>query len=172
MRTLYHSGARATTSQLVLYVNGRQVSSASYAPWNSLAATPLTVGHVGGCAGGATLIDELRIFSRELAASEVAALGTVPPAPTLSVTAPSAHLEILTWTAVANASRYFVYRGTATGNESFLTSVAGSALTFRAQQLSPLTQYSWFVRAEVGTLASPASNEVVLSTPDDLDTPP
>jgi fibronectin type 3 domain-containing protein len=64
-----------------------------------------------------------------------------------------------------------VFWGTAPGNESFLTSVAGSSLSFNAQQLSPLTQYSWFVRAEVGTLDSPASNEVVLSTPDILPTP-
>jgi len=155
-----------TAGQLVMYVNGRQVASTAYSPGNSITGTPLTIGHVGGCAGGAVLVDELRIFSRTLADSEVAALGSVPPAPTLTVVAPSAHLEILTWTAVANASRYFVYRGTGPGNESFLTSVAGSSLSFSAQPLAPLTQYSWFVRAEVGTLDSPASNEVVLSTPD------
>jgi concanavalin A-like lectin/glucanase superfamily protein len=161
----------ATAGQLVMYVNGQQVASSAYAPRNGLPATPLTIGHVGGCAGGAVLVDELRIFSRTLTASEVAALGAVPPAPTLTVTAPSARLEVLTWTAVANASRYFVYRGTAPGNESFLISVAGSSLSFDAQQLTPLTRYSWFVRAEVNSLDSPASNEVVLSTPDLLPAP-
>lgn len=35
----------------------------------------------------------------------------------------------------------------------------------------PLTQYSWFVRAEVGDLDSPASNEVLRSTPDLLPAP-
>lgn len=161
----------ATAGQLVQYINGQQVAAGAYAPKNGLPATPLTIGHVGGCAGGAVLVDELHIFSRTLAASEVAALGAVPPAPSLTVAAPSARLEILTWTGVANASRYFVYRGTAAGNESFLTSVAASSLSFDAQQLSPLTRYSWFVRAEVGDLDSPASNEVVISTPDLLPAP-
>jgi fibronectin type 3 domain-containing protein len=59
----------------------------------------------------------------------------------------------------------------AAGAEAFFASVASSSLSFMAQQLSPLTRYSWFVRAELGGLDSPNSNEVVLSTPDLLPAP-
>lgn len=161
----------AAVMTLRMYVNGDEVASNSYLPKNGLANLPLTIGHVGGCPGGGFLIDDVRIFSRTLAADEVGLLGRVPPAPTLTVTAPAPNTEVLSWTAVANASRYFVYKGTAAGNESFLASVSASSSSFTAQGLEPVTPYSWFVRTEVGGLDSPASNEVLLSTPDVLSAP-
>jgi hypothetical protein len=161
----------ATTSTLALYVNGAQVATSAYAPANPLANTPLTFGHVGGCTGGSALIDELRIFSRTLSAAEIALLGSVPPATTLTVTAPDASHQILTWTAVPDVDFYYVYRGTAAGNEGFFTSVSGSQTTFTGQHLDALTQYSWFVRTTVGGEPFSTSNEVVISTPDVLPAP-
>jgi hypothetical protein len=158
----------ATTTTLVTYVNGSQTTSSAYSPKNSLTTAPLTFGHVGGCAGGAELIDEVRIYSRALSPAEMAAFGRIPAAPTLSVTAPFANSEVLTWTAVPNATNYVVYRGTAAGNEVFFTTVpgGGAATTFTGQHLDPLTQYTWFVRVEAPELDSNPSNEVVKSTPD------
>ena len=68
-----------TTTTLALYVNGAPVATSLYTPRNSLTTTPLSFGHVGGCAGGAAMLDELHIFSRTLSAAEIALLGTVPP---------------------------------------------------------------------------------------------
>lgn len=161
----------SSATVLTMYLNGGRVTSTSYLPRSGIANVPLTVGHVGGCAGGALLIDDLRIYSRTLADDEVAALGRVPPAPTLTVTAPAPASEVLSWTAVASASRYFVYKGTASGNEVLLASVSASSLSFATNALTPSAQYSWFVRAEVDGLDSPASNEVVLTTPDILPAP-
>lgn len=158
----------SATTTLTTYVNGAQTASGTYAPRSGLTTVPLTFGHVGGCPGGEVLIDEVRILSRPLSAAEVAGLGLRPTPPTLTVTAPFANSQVLTWTAVPGASRFAVYKGTAPGNEEFFTQVVGggSATSFVGQHLDPLTQYSWFVRVEAGELTSNPSNEVVLSTPD------
>jgi hypothetical protein len=161
----------ATTSTLAMYVNGAQVATSAYRPANPLASAPLTFGHVGGCAGGSALIDELRIFSRTLSAAEIALLGSVPPATTLTVTAPDATHQILTWSAVPGVDFYYVFRGSAAGDEVFFTSVPGSQTTFAGQHLDPLTQYSWLVRTTVGGEPFSTSNEVVISTPDVLPAP-
>ncbi len=131
---------------LKTFVNGVQTSTGAYTPSNPIAGTKLTVGHVGGCAGGAVLVDQLRIYSKALSASEVANLGATPAAPTLTVTSPTATNQVLTWTAVPGATQYFVYKGTAAGNEMYFTSVPASSLSFTGQHLTPLTQYSWYVR--------------------------
>jgi hypothetical protein len=160
------------TSTLALYINGAPVAASTYTPRNSLTTTPLTFGHVGGCPGGAVMLDELHIFSRALSATEISLLGTLPPtSPGLSVNATDASHEVLSWTAVSGANLYYVFRGTAAGNEQFLTSVAGTSLSFTGQHLTPLTQYSWFVRATVGGDPYSTSNEVVQSTPDVLAAP-
>ncbi|HEX7836974.1 MAG TPA: fibronectin type III domain-containing protein [Kofleriaceae bacterium] len=161
-----------TTTTLALYVNGAPVAASLYTPRNSLTTTPLSFGHVGGCAGGAVMLDELHIFSRTLSASEISQLGTLPQAsPVLSVSAPDASHEVLSWTAVPNANQYYVFRGTNAGDEQFLTSVAIPSLTFTGQHLTPLTQFSWFVRATIGGDPYSTSNEVVQSTPDVLAAP-
>ena len=158
----------STTTTLVTYVNGTQTTSSAYSPKSSLTTAPLTFGHVGGCAGGAALIDEVRIYSRALSGAEMAAFGRIPAAPTLSITAPFANSEVLTWTAVPNATNYVVYKGTALGNEAFFTTVTGggTSTTFTGQHLDPLTQYTWFVRVEAPELDSNPSNEVLQATPD------
>src|SRR4029079_1512585 len=114
------------------------------------------------------LIDEVRIYSRALTAAEMAAFGRVPAAPTLSITAPFANSEVLTWTAVPNATNYVVYKGTAPGNEVFFTTVpgGGAATTLTCKHLDPLTQYTWCVRVEAPELDSGPSNEAVKTTPD------
>jgi len=157
---------------LAMYVNGARVAASVYAPRNGLTTVPLSFGHVGGCGGGGALIDELRIYSRTLSDAEVAVLGTLPSAsPALTVTAPDASHEVLNWTAVPGANLYYVFRGSAAGDEEFLTSVAATSLTFTGQHLDPLTQYSWFVRATIGGDPYSSSNEAVVSTPDVLPAP-
>jgi hypothetical protein len=60
-----------------------------------------------------------------------------------------------------------VYKGTALGNEVFFTQVPTAQIgNYVGQNLTPLTQFSWFVRVETNELDSDPSNEVVLTTPD------
>ena len=160
---------------LALYVNGARVATAPYTPRNSLTTAPLFFGHDAGCLsalGGDAQLDEVRIYSRTLTDAEVSQLGTLPSvAPSLTVTAPDASHEVLSWTAVPGVNLYYVFRGTMAGDEEFLTSVAGTSLTFTGQHLDPLTQYSWFVRATIGGDPYSQSNEVVQATPDVLPAP-
>ena len=157
----------STTTTLVTYVNGAQTTSSAYSPKNSLTTVPLTFGHVGGCAGGAVLIDEVRIYSRVLTGAEMAGFGVRPTAPTIAGTAPFANTEVITWTPDPAAHRYAVYKGTALGNEVFFTQVPTAQIgNYVGQNLTPLTQFSWFVRVETNELDSDPSNEVVLTTPD------
>jgi hypothetical protein len=151
------------------FVNGAQTAQVAYTPFNSLPSNVLNIGHVGGCAGGAVLIDELRILSRALTPAEVDDLGTPPPAPVLNVTNSDASHQILTWNAIPNATQYFIYKGTGAGAPVYWTSFPGT--TYTAQHLTANTQYSWYVRAEVTELASVPSNTVTLTTPDILPAP-
>lgn len=163
------------STTLTLYINGAPVASSAYTPRNSLTTAPLIFGHDVDCPsgfGGEVMLDELHIFSRTLSAAEVSLLGTLPAtSPALSVTAPDASHEVLSWTAVPGVNQYYVFRGTTTGDEQFLTSVVGTSLTFTGQHLTPLTQFSWFVRATIGGDPYSTSNEVLQTTPDVLAAP-
>jgi hypothetical protein len=157
----------ANTTTLVTYVNGTQTTSVPYSPKSSLTTVPLTFGHVGGCAGGAVLIDEARIYSRALTGAEMAAFGRRPAPPTIAGTAPFANTEIITWTPDPAAHRYAIYKGTAPGNETFFTQVPTNQVgNYVGQHLDPLTTYTWFVRVETAELDSDPSNEIQVTTPD------
>lgn len=153
----------SSAGPLRLYINGIQQASVSYAAATRALNMPLTIGHVGSCAGGAVLLDEVRVFSRALSAAEVSTLGTRPPAPTnVTAIAESSKRIRVSWNPVPNAALYYLYRGTAPGNETFYTSVAGTE--FVAANLAVETQYSWYVLADVNDLYSEPSNEALATT--------
>ncbi|HET9627825.1 MAG TPA: fibronectin type III domain-containing protein [Kofleriaceae bacterium] len=162
----------ASTKALTMYVNGAQVATTTFTATNPLPTTvPLSIGHVGGCPGGAENIDEVNIFSTVLSADEMAKLGKVPPATTLTVTVNNASTATLTWTPVPGVDLYYVYKGTAPGNEKFFTSVHGTDTTFVGQHLTPNSTNTWFVRTTTGGLPFSTSNEVTSTTPDVLPAP-
>ena len=149
---------------LVHYMNGVQTASRSFTVPNH-ARLPLDLGHVADCTGGEVLVDETQIYSRALSSAEVAALGTLPDPPVnLTATVVSSTAETLAWTAVPNAAKYFIYRGTEPGNETFFTSSPAASSTFANGHLTPSTQYSWQVAVVRGTLFSNPSNEVLATT--------
>jgi len=151
-------------SNLVAYVNGVQVASSLFTVI-AHSALPLELGHVGGCAGGAVLLDEAQISSRAMSAAEVATIGALPAAPlNLTATTLTSRGQELTWTAVAGAAKYIVFRGTAPGNETPFTSTLTADTTFRYGNLDPNTQYSWQVSSVRGNLFSLRSNEAVATT--------
>jgi hypothetical protein len=149
---------------LHLFVNGVETNSAAFTPDNTL-QTSLSIGHVGGCGGAAVLMDDVQILSRALSSAELAAIGTLPPAPVNFVAASKTSATVhLTWDAVPGAVRYIISQGTAAGDERFLTHSPASPPAFDGSHLTPGTQYSWTVRAVVGNLFSNASAEVIAST--------
>ena len=158
------SGGTAT-----LFVNGSQVASGAWTPGTSIDG-PLNLGNISGCTGSSALVDEVRIYSSVLSASELAVLGTRPPAPTnLTAMVISTTRVDLTWTAVAGADQYLVYRGSAAGNETYLTSMSAASPTYIEGHLTPGQTTSWQVRAVIDGLISDFSNEVVVTS---LSAPP
>jgi fibronectin type 3 domain-containing protein len=161
--TWTHIGATYSGGTMRLYINGAQVASAPYAPGSTLPGS-LDMGHVAGCTGGAVSLDEVRIYGRELTASELASLGTVPPAPTNLVISSQLSVAMnLTWTAAPGATAHIIEKGTASGNELFYTHSPATP-TFQGDHLTPNTQYSWRVRTVAHGLYSAPSNEVIGTT--------
>lgn len=159
-----HVAVTGGNGTLEFFVNGVQVASMAYTP-AARSVLPLTFGHVGSCAGSAVMMDEVKVQSVKMTPAQIAALGTQPPAPAnLTVTNVCSKRQDLSWGAVAGAQLYYVYRGTAPGNETYYTSVAGTSTTLAAPALAVGTQYSWVVQADVADVHSPNSNEVVLTT--------
>jgi hypothetical protein len=151
-------------TRLHALINGVETASKVFAV-AAHGALPLELGHVGGCAGGSVLVDDVQIWSRELTAAEVATLASLPPSPrNLVATTVTSTRQRLTWTPVPGAEWYFVFRGTAPGNEVFLTSTAAASTTFESGTLAANTQYTWQVAAVKGSLFSARSNEVAAKT--------
>lgn len=149
-----------------MYVNGAPATMAtsSYTSGPSVSAQ-FQVGNIGGCANaGAAQIDELRIYSRQLTATEIATFGARPPAvSTLATTKIDSTYILLGWSApTGGADKYYMWKGTAPGNETLLTSVGTT--TFRSDHLTVSTQYSYQVYAQKNGLVGPASNEIVATT--------
>lgn len=161
--TWTHIGVTYSAGTMHLYLNGVEVATAPYTPGNTLNG-PLQMGHVGGCPGGQVGMDEVQIYSREIAPSEVAVLGTVPTAPTsLIIQSQGSVFMNLAWTPISGVVKHIVEKGTASGNQVFYThSPANPA--FQADHLTPSTQYSWRVRSVKNGLISAPSNEVIGTT--------
>lgn len=157
--------AGGSNGTMLLYINGAQVASTTYSASNNL-SLPLTLGHVGGCAGGAVLLDEVQILSRVLTPTELANMGTVPPAPTsLMITSTTSTAINLGWTAPASgADKWVILRGTAAGNETPYTHAPNPPTTFNGNHLQSNTQYSWEVETVQHGLLSLPSNEVIGTT--------
>ncbi len=160
-----HVGVTYGSSTIRLYINGALATSGAFTVGNHL-AVPLQIGNAGSCAqGGPIEMDETQLYSRQLSDAEVAAFGTVPPAPTnLTVAVINASQENLSWTAVSGATKYLIFMGTAAGNEAFITSSPATPTTFDDGHLMPSTQYSWQVEAVRSGLISAKSNEVIATT--------
>lgn len=156
-------GVAQRGSTVDLSINGIQVATRAFTV-GPLGATTLQIGDVGGCGnGGAFLVDEVKLFSHHLSALEMVALGQAPPAPTgLHVTEFHSDRLQLSWDPVPNADEYHVYKGTAPGNEVFITSNPNT--TFRADHLTPNETTTWRVLAVRGGLLSLLSAELIATT--------
>lgn len=146
------------------YVNGQPVASGPVTV-GPRSPDPLQFGNAGGCASAPVLVDEVQIYSRPLSASEVAAIGT-PPAPPagLTATASGAVHVTVTWSAVAGASKYLLYKGTAMGNETLYASLLSPTTSFTDAQNAPGSTSFWTVRSVRNGLISAFSTETSVTT--------
>ncbi|MCX5741622.1 MAG: hypothetical protein NT062_03880, partial [Proteobacteria bacterium] len=162
--TWAHVAVTQHAGTLKMYVNGAQTAALAYTA-GPTSTGAFQVGAVGGCANsGALFVDELKVFSRTLTAAEVDLLGHAPTAPTaLSVLEYHSNRLKLGYTApTTGADKYYMYKGSAAGNEVFFTS--NTPTTFSAGNLTPGQQTSWKVLAQKNGLLSAFSNELVAST--------
>ena len=151
---------------LSAYVDGLPVASGTFTA-GPRSSSPLQFGNSGGCGNpGQVLVDEIQLYSRQLTDADIATIGVRPAAPaTLTATANSATTTGLSWAAVPNATKYFIYRGTSPGNVAFLTTVLAPTTTFNGVSLAPGTTYYWQVRATtVSKLISDPSPEASATT--------
>ena len=147
-----------------MYVNGALVNTLAYTG-GPTSTGAFDVGAVGGCPNtGPFFIDELKIFSRTLTTTEVDTLGHAPTAPTnLNALEIHSNRVKLGYTApTTGADKYYMFRGTAAGNEVFFTS--NTPTTFLAGNMTPSQTTSWKVLAQKNGLLSTFSNELVVTT--------
>ena len=175
--TWNHVGVTYGSGTLRLYLGGVEVANSAYTPLNHLLGA-LQFGHVGGCSAGGVVLNECKILSRELTPTELGTAGTIPAAPTgLMFTAINSQRMDLAWTPPPGSTYWWIIeRGTASGNERFLTHAPPSPPpnpppTFNSAHLTPNTQYSWQVRAVQNGLLSDPSNEIIGTTVDGPATP-
>lgn len=158
-----HVAVTNTGTSLTFYVNGAQVATGTYAA-ATRATDPMQFGNSGGCGNaGAVYLDEVKFYSRALAANEVSAIGARPAIPTgLTATVNSSTKITVNWGAVAGATKYLVYQGTTSGGETFLTS--NTPNSYANGHLNPSTTYYWKIATVGGGLISDLSAEVSATT--------
>lgn len=159
------------------YTNGVLVS-ANAAPSGAAAAEalPLVLGRHARRTTQffAGSVDDVRVWSRALAASEIQALAafdqTPPTAPGALTASVSGTTVTLQWTAAADpesgVGRYRVYRAVGTGAaKTLLAEVAGNTLAYADAATLPSTTYSYEVAAvNASGLEGPRSPEAVAVT--------
>lgn len=163
--TWVHLGVVNNNGTFNLYVNGQLASSVAYSTGTvTNTEVPLQLGNVGGCnLGGSLRVDEFKMWSRALSASEMELLGTPPPPPAnLRAAEIKSNRITITWDVVPDATKYHVYKGTAQGNATFLTTVNTNSFTWGNQQ--PNTTTWWWVLSVRNGLLSTKSNEISVTT--------
>jgi hypothetical protein len=153
------------------YVNGLEVSSGAFTI-GPRSSAPMRFGNTGDCSGDPVQVDHIQIYTRELSAAEVAVLGTPPPAPTnFTATVSGARRVDLSWDAVPGASKYFLYKGTTSGDEVLFASILAPTTTYSDGTNMPSSTSSWIVRSVRDTLVSGPSNEQIVTTNPPIDAP-
>lgn len=155
-----HIGIIAGGGTMEFFVNGVQVNSVAYAT-AARAILPLEFGHPGSCAGAAFKLDDARILSRKMSGTEIATLGTRPPAPTLAGTAVCSKKIDFTWNAIAGATKYYIFKDQ---TDSYLTSLPATPASVSIGSLAIATAYTFSIISEVNNIYSEQSNILSIST--------
>jgi titin len=145
-----------------LYIDGTQVAQGAWMA-GTRSTDPMQFGNSGSCGGGPVLVDFVQAYSRPLSATEIQTMGRRPAAPTNFVATPGGCQSVtLSWDAVPGASKYFVYKGTTSGDETFLNTTLSTTFVDGGNACS--SQHSYYVRAAQNGLISDNSAEQVVTT--------
>jgi fibronectin type 3 domain-containing protein len=159
-----HLGVTFDGTSVVLYVDGQQTATGAFTP-GPRSPDPMQLGNSGGCGGGTVLVDWVQIHSRALSSAEIQTLGLRPPAPgSFTATVAGCRSVILSWGAVAGASKYFVFKGTTSGDQVFLNTVLAPNTSYTDGANNCSTQVSYYVRAATNGLISDPSTEQIVTT--------
>jgi fibronectin type 3 domain-containing protein len=157
------------------YRDGALISSngsPSGAP--ALESAPLTLGRHAVASGNffTGTVDEVRIYSRALSATEVAALTAVDATPPTTVTtsaAPAGQNIQVSWTAASDPesgiSQYRIYRGVVSTSKTLLAQVSGSSLSHLDSATAPGTTYFYDVEAVNGAGIAGAHSNTASAVP-------
>lgn len=132
-----------------LYADGVLVSSAARS-WSLVLQGAFIARHTSPGNYWSGSVDDARVYSTALTASEILALATVPPAPTgLSATAASSTTINLSWTdASSNETGFQIERSTTSGSGyTLVTTTAANATSFSNTGLTAATTYYYRIRA-------------------------
>lgn len=108
-------------------------------------------------------VDEVRLYSGALTASQILAIYNGVDAPTLQPATPLPNAVTLNWNAVTGATGYNIYRATASGGPyttPYATVNSGTTTTYTDSNATYPTTYYYVVQTIEGTLVSAFSNEV------------
>lgn len=162
--TWTHLAVTQSSGTAHAYVNGVEVSAGPFmiGPRSS---APMRLANTGDCAGDPVQVDHVQIYTRQLTPTEVATLGTPPPAPTnFTATVAGARRVDLAWDPVPGVSKYILYKGTVSGDEVVFASILAPATSYSDGTNVPSATSSWIVRSVRDTLISGPSNEEVVTT--------
>ncbi len=161
---VYDSGANTITLYRTPIGGPSVVTGPTAVPVGALGAStdPLHLGSDYGSNRLQGYMDEARIFNRALSQPEIGVLVNGMAAPTLtSLSSPEGNQLLLTWTAVAGASSYSVYRsgspGTAAIPANLVATVTGTSY-LDTGVVNPNRYY--YVVVANGVMSSGVSNEL------------
>lgn len=159
-----HIGVTYNGATAILYVDGQQTATGAFTA-GPRSSDPMQFGNSGSCGGGAVTVDWIQIYSRALSATEIQTIGLRPAAPANFTATPVGCKSVsLSWDAVPGVSKYFVYKGTMSGDEVFLNTVLPPNTTYTDGANDCSTQVSYYVRAAMNGLISDPSGEQIVTT--------
>ncbi|HLL89182.1 MAG TPA: tandem-95 repeat protein, partial [Tepidisphaeraceae bacterium] len=155
-----------TSGTLRLYVDGVDVTPTGNWVLNDFQTNaPIWIGsYVNGGGNFQGQLDDLRVYNRQLAAAEVAAIALAgPTAPaSLAASVTGATTTQLAWTDASGETGYEIERGTDGVNWTLIATTAADAVSYDDSGLTHGGTYHYRVRATDGAFDSLYSNSVTV----------
>ncbi len=158
-----------------LYIDGVQVGQNTAMTLNPSSLGSTTLNYIGRSQFSADPyldgdIDEVRIYSSALSATQISSLTTTSPlalqsAPTSLAATAGTQQVALTWTAAPGAVSYDVHRSTVSGGAATTVATGVTGTSYTNTGLTTGTTYYYTVMAVGATSESPNSNQATATTP-------
>ena len=165
----HHVAVTLTGTVGTLYIDGTQVGQNTAMTLNPSSLGSTTLNYIGRSQFSADPylngdIDEFRIYSSALSATQISSLTTTSPlalqsAPTTLVATAGSQQVALTWTAAPGAISYDLHRATVSGGASTTVATGVTGTSYTDTGLTTGTTYYYTVMALSATSESPNSNQ-------------